>query len=172
MSQSSGGPEYEGAGGSSFCMAMKPITKSLAFRAMSSAAWVYAPAARVPSELISARRRRPRPRGRPTDARPPMIEGPGTGCALVMWDQEDIRWTPREYCKITVLPKMSIIGFKKSGFIWIRSIMREVGERKCSLTDISEFPIFEDEEIMLLTECYQLVDQVLIEILDNIDMRL
>ena len=49
-----------------------------------------APAARVPLELISAKRRSPRPFGRPTDFKPSMMPGPGTRWALVMCDQSAI----------------------------------------------------------------------------------
>ena len=40
------------------------------------------------------------------------------------------------------------------------------------LTDISEFPVFPDEEIMLDSESLQLFDEITVEILHNVDMRL
>ena len=99
-----------------------------------------------------------------------MIEGPGTGCALVMCDQEDIRCTPREYCKTTVLPVIAQI-MQKRRVNRIRHRMKK-GREHGSLTDIGEFSIFEDEEIMFLAVCDKLVDQVLIEVLNDIDVGL
>lgn len=54
--------------------------------------------------LISASRSNPRPSGKPTEARPVTIDGPGTGCAFVMCDQEAILCTPDEYWRATVFP--------------------------------------------------------------------
>mmetsp|Transcript_39014 Transcript_39014/g.96672 ORF Transcript_39014/g.96672 Transcript_39014/m.96672 type:complete len:217 (+) Transcript_39014:362-1012(+) len=83
---------------------INPMTKSGCLAAMATAASVYAPAAMVPSEDISASSSRPRPLGRPTCLRPSMMPAPGTMCALVMWLQSAMRCTPLEYCPTTVLP--------------------------------------------------------------------
>lgn len=84
--------------------AINPMTNSLLDLAIRTASSVYSPRARVPLVLISASNRSPRPRGRPTAANPEMTDGPGTGCALVMWDQLAILCTPLEYCRATVFP--------------------------------------------------------------------
>jgi len=86
-------------------IAMKPTTKYLFARAIARAAEVYPPVAVLPAEDIPAKRRRPRPRGKPTDLRPAMIPGPGTACAFVRCAQDEVLWTPRECCRVAVLPK-------------------------------------------------------------------
>ena len=88
--------------------AMNPKTKSRFARAIRTASSVYSPLASAPLVLISARRRRPRPRGRPTEARPETTDGPGTGWALVICDQDEILCTPAEYCRTTVFPDWRI----------------------------------------------------------------
>mmetsp|Transcript_5376 Transcript_5376/g.9321 ORF Transcript_5376/g.9321 Transcript_5376/m.9321 type:complete len:345 (-) Transcript_5376:203-1237(-) len=93
-----------GASAVSCCCAMNPITKSRFTRAIATAASVYDPVARLPAELIWARRRRPRPRGRPTCLRPSMMPGPGMMCAFVMCDHDAMRNGPPWYCMTTVLP--------------------------------------------------------------------
>lgn len=89
---------------------MNPMTNSFpASRAILTADFVYDPVARLSLLDISARRRRARPRGRPTEERPEIIPGPGRGWAFVRWDQEAIWWTPDEYWRVTVLPDRSAL---------------------------------------------------------------
>ena len=65
---------------------------------------VYDPVASEPFVLISASNSRPRPRGRPIEDRPVIIEGPGTPWALVMCAQDAILCNPLEYWNATVFP--------------------------------------------------------------------
>lgn len=61
-----------------------------------TAASVYLPVASDPWELISAMRRQPRCRGRPTSFRPFTTPEPGTTWALTMSDQDAILNVPPE----------------------------------------------------------------------------
>lgn len=88
-----------------------------------------------------------------------MIPGPGTGCALVRCDHEAILCTPDEYCNDTVFPVIKIESLRST--IEINS-----------LTDVSELPVLEDKEVVLLTEHSQLVDEILIKVLDDVHMCL
>lgn len=64
-----------------------------------------------------------------------MIPGPGTGCAFVMCDQEEMRYTPEEYCRATVFPVVHELSdaHRREGF---------------DGTNICELPILKDEKIV------------------------
>jgi hypothetical protein len=40
------------------------------------------------------------------------------------------------------------------------------------LTDVSKLPVLKDQEIVFETECLQFSDQGIVEVLDDIDVRL
>lgn len=90
-----------------------------------------------------------------------MTEGPGTGCALVMWDQLAILCTPLEYCNATVFPARHQLPF-----------MFVVPMPMKGHTNIREFSVLEYEEIMLDAELLEPDYQGRLEVFDDIDMCL
>jgi hypothetical protein len=89
-----------------------------------------------------------------------MIPGPGTACAFVRCAQDEILWTPREYCRVTVLPE---------SFELTKPRATSVPDEH---TYIGKFTILEDEKIVLLTQSLELDDEIMVKVLYDVNVRL
>ena len=88
-----------------------------------------------------------------------MMPGPGTGCAFVMCDQEEMRYTPDEYCNATVFP-----------IVYCSSDILEQEGQNC--TDVGKLPILENEEVVFCAQLPETVYQGRLKVLDDIYMCL